>query len=226
MSLFRRSGVAPSLLILFTLVALSVEAQRPQTSVVQRPRRAEVVAAPSNPGARVALDCQVYCSRANPGVSVAEVTWKAADVSLGPELLEARLGQQGLDTTVYKDGFSRGVYARLLPVLRTQRFLMQSSTLKDARQQQRRTPGLDRLTVTAIRPVSERSRAERAEALDPGKSKDERTALVGVQVEGLEPGLNYFWRVVIEVQGRRETSEVIRCQAPTCPVDQRLSPKP
>ena len=38
-------------------------------------------------------------------------------------------------------------------------------------------------------------------------------------VEGLEPGLNYIWRVVIETDDGSLVSETVTCQAPVCPAD-------
>jgi hypothetical protein len=48
----------------------------------------------------------------------------------------------------------------------------------------------------------------------------EDSAAVTATVEGLEPGLNYFFRLVTPVGGRSVTSEVVRIQAPVCPADE------
>ena len=44
-------------------------------------------------------------------------------------------------------------------------------------------------------------------------------ARTSVEVEGLEPGMRYTWRLVIETADGREISETVTCEAPVCPAD-------
>lgn len=47
------------------------------------------------------------------------------------------------------------------------------------------------------------------------------TAETVAVVEGLEPGVNYTWRVVIPTGAGKLVSPSVRCKAPICPVDTR-----
>jgi hypothetical protein len=53
----------------------------------------------------------------------------------------------------------------------------------------------------------------------------ENSANVLYKLEGLEPGLTYFWRVSRETSTAWEATETLRVEAPTCPVDNYISPK-
>jgi hypothetical protein len=154
------------------------------------------------------LECRVYCSDVKPRTSVAEIVWRATPTRATPQDLEASLAQQGIEVTVYKDGFERGTYASLFSIQRGRSF-----SLNPTRAIEARIPGLDQLTITDVRPV-------RPEAVQD-KSFRGASNVVAVEVEGLEPGLNYFWRVprADAARAMKEVGEVVRCQAATCPAD-------
>ena len=100
------------------------------------------------------------------------------------------LSQLVLEVTVYKDGFAIGRFARVSPIRAGQKFeiIRPPGEIGSA-------PGFDTLVVTAVRL---------------------QTGLVTVRVEGLDAGLNYFWRV--HPTGGAGT-EITVCQAVECPVD-------
>ncbi len=59
-------------------------------------------------------------------------------------------------------------------------------------------------------------RYETSAPLEPGVS--------GGQLERLEPGVNYFWRVLHREGAGWVASETSRFEAPTCPVDRTILP--
>jgi hypothetical protein len=166
------------------------------------------------------VSCRTYCSvEVSPRTgdttrrrtAIAEVTWRVSDTQLQPQDLESRAARQGIEVTVYKDGFSRGRFANLFSIGKGLTFSIQGNQDLNTR-----ILGLDRLTILNVRPVRDRNATE---CTFNGPSN-----LVAVEVEGLEAGLNYFWRVTLPAGDRKVTSEVVRCQSPTCPVDSDETP--
>jgi hypothetical protein len=104
------------------------------------------------------------------------------------------LGQLALEVTIYKDGFARNRLARITPIRTGQRF-----TIIQPEGQRQSTPGFDRLTLTQVRVQNDRG-------------------LVTARVEGLDAGLNYFWRVR-PAEGTGQGTETAVCRAAICPVD-------
>lgn len=103
------------------------------------------------------------------------------------------LSQLALEITVYKDGFARGRLARVSPIRGGQKF-----EIIRPGDEQGSAPGFDKLTLAAVRLQQERG-------------------LVTARVEGLDAGLNYFWRV--RPAGGGTGTETTVCRAPICPVD-------
>lgn len=106
------------------------------------------------------------------------------------------LSQLVLEVTVYKNGFAIGRFARVTPIRAGQKFEIIRPPGETGS-----APGFDTLIVTAVR-------------LQNG--------LVIVRVEGLDAGLNYFWRV--HPAGGSGT-EITVCQAVECPVDSEPPPQ-
>lgn len=107
---------------------------------------------------------------------------------------EDRLSQLALEVTVYKDGFALGRLARVAPIRAGQKF-----TVIQPEDQRVSAPGFDQLALTDVRVQRDRG-------------------LVTAQVEGLDAGLNYFWRIR-PADGSGPVSEITVCRAPICPVD-------
>lgn len=116
---------------------------------------------------------------------------------------EARLKGQRIEVTVYKDGFAKGLYVALGTVKGER-----SVPFQKTRQYQEPIAALSKLVVVETLTLREQ----------PG--------MVAVRVEGLEPGLNYFWRVVTASNGRMMAGGTTRCQAPVCPADLQPDQKP
>lgn len=104
------------------------------------------------------------------------------------------LSQLALEVTVYKDGFTLGRFARVSPIRGGQKF-----EIIRPGSQQGPAPGFDTLALTAVRLQADRG-------------------LVTARVEGLDAGLNYFWRVRPAGGGGTGTETTV-CRAPECPVD-------
>jgi hypothetical protein len=140
------------------------------------------------------IECKVFCSKVKLRTPVAELTWMSSEVSLTG---------QGLEVTVYKDGFEKGQYARLSLIERNQKFVLQQAERYAGGT---RPPGLDQLIVVDVRTQRTALRQKAANR-------------VTVQIEGLEPGLNYYWRVTPSTAAGPATKEGVGCQAPICPAD-------
>lgn len=215
------SGRKPTLAALLVLALFISVAAAPQQR--RSARRERTPTAARQPASE--LICNVFCSQDKPGTAVAEITWKLADVEIGPRAFASRLSRQELEVTVVKGGFARGMSANLFSAERDPRFrsLRPPST-------QGGEPGLEDLTVTDVRRLGdEEEGAGRESRFNEGLSGARPSTRAGgeavvVRVEGLKPGLNYFWRVPTGSGSRRTVSEVVKCQPPPCPVDTRRAP--
>jgi len=106
----------------------------------------------------------------------------------------ASLSQLALEVTVYKNGFATGRLATASPIRGGQRF-----EIIRPPGEQGSAPGFDSLILTAVRLQTDHG-------------------LVTARVEGLDAGLNYFWRVR-PAGGSGTGTETTVCQATDCPVD-------
>ena len=153
--------------------------------------------------------CKTYCSRDNPGVSVAEIRWTVADKPLTEEGMRSLVLQQSLEVTVYKDGFETGSFAVLPSLTPGRRFTLRTTAEGGAA-----SPGLQRLTLIEVVTSKERPRPD----LRLRNTPKDKTESVTAKVEGLEFGVNYFWRVR-SLTSTSSTLQVVGCQAATCQVD-------
>jgi hypothetical protein len=185
------SGAAQLLLILLLL----------SSPVIKARHQTELAPAAGQEIAPAGLECKTYCSDVKLRTPIAELTWPASAT--------ASLERQGLEVTVYKNGFERGLSARLLVVRQGEKFSLQRAAAAVSSSAQR-VPGLDKLVVVGVRTRSMRLRASSVNTIT-------------VQVEGLEPGLNYYWRVLSNTSGTNWVAnrayQTVRCQAPVCPAD-------
>lgn len=218
----RLMGVALLLLLFFLAVAAGAQRTRRRPNPPPRAVPARAGGADSQVeragDQTFGVNCRTYCSDevtppagtaddARPRrAAIAEITWRVSATQLQPRDLESRAARQGIEVTVYKDGFGRGRFASMPSVGEGRPFSPPGG--QDANT---RIPGLGRLTIRDVRAAG---------APDaPDSARDRPSNVVAVEVEGLEAGLNYFWRLTSAVGDRKVTSEVVRCQAPTCPVD-------
>lgn len=155
--------------------------------------------------------CSVSCSPDKPRTVVAEISWPMPQRAASRQALTEGVAQQTLDVTTFKDGFSSGAFAQLSSVRENARFASRAA------QPDPTAASLQALSVTRVRTLQDRiaSGASRSatELMSP-TANDDASRVVVIEIEGLEPGLNYYWR-------RTAGGPVVRCQAPVCPFDSR-----
>jgi len=153
--------------------------------------------------------CVSYCSTTAPGTSVMEIKWPISQTALGLRELRSRVAQQTVEVTVYYDGFDRGLFAILPKVSSKGKFLQYRQRGVAAPT----IPGLSKLVVTNIATSRDTKQSQPMRLLSTTASSGPEAIVI--RVEGLEPGLNYHWRVPDLAGGRK----IITCQGSTCPVD-------
>ena len=154
--------------------------------------------------------CQMTCSPDKPRTAVASISWSVAQPVTNPQALSAGVAEQTLDVTTFKDGFQSGSFAQLTPGAN------RTFAFRAAPAQPSNLPGLTALSVTRVATLQDRIAARPGadrELMPPAANNDPNRVVV-VEIEGLEPGLNYYWR-------RSPQGPVVRCQAPICPSDSR-----
>lgn len=124
-----------------------------------------------------------------------------ATVSWGvnPGSGERAVQEQALDMSVFSDGFATGAYARLFPLHRGGSPTLPRGPIPSA-------PRAFEVEATTVRAVPEANRME-------------------VRIEGVEPGLNYFFRVASSTRGNGDVSPPVSCTAPVCPADMKPMPQ-
>jgi len=186
-------------------------ASPPAGSQAQTPSAASQPAGAEQPATGDEPQCVTSCSTEKARTVVASISWPLDQPAASPEALSAGIASQRLEVTTFKDGFARGVFAQVSPVRENQTFGLAPSS------PQTTVPSLRDLSVTRVATLQQRisSGAPNATAglIPPGAANDPSRVVV-VEIEGLEPGVNYYWR-------RTPTGPVARCQAPVCPADSR-----
>ena len=103
---------------------------------------------------------------------------------------------QRLDVTFYKKGFEKSLYTSLWPLKKDQKF---------------QTSGLVKLP--------ERADNEALYLDVKGLAIDRQTSSISVELEGLESGRTYFWRVCTLNRNGWVPGGVVPVEAPVCPAD-------
>jgi hypothetical protein len=156
----------------------------------------------------VAVICETFCSQIRPGTSGARLRWSLtpkAETAAVKSLLDAKAS---IEVTVFSEGLEKGAYVTL-PVPATQP-ARPVAALAQGKQAQLRAYQIQIVEV------------EQARALEAAGPLE-----ASVLIEGLEPGVNYTWRVVLETAAGRLASAPVTCQAATCPTDQdEVKPPP
>ncbi len=150
-------------------------------------------------GGDAGLTCEVYCSETRLGTANVRLSW------IGPAVLAAAAepAAEQLQTTVYKGGFDRDLYAS---------FPVTGETSEPQAPSERRPapelPAYDLKILEVQRPA------------DSPAARTGEAPRTTVELEGLEPGMKYTWRVVFETAAGRQVSETVTCEAPVCTADQ------
>jgi hypothetical protein len=154
------------------------------------------------------MECISYCSNTRLGTTLMEVKWRLEDRSLSETDLRAKAGQQGLEVTVYSDGFDRGLYASVGAVKPKALF---RAPAKPGIQAQSKLPGLEKLVIADV--ATRLDKAVYPLRLMQNQAESAAGAeWVTVRLEGLNPGMDFTYRI----PGGRS---VVTCRAAVCPVD-------
>jgi hypothetical protein len=196
-----------------TVCLLGAPACRSQDpSQQQQPAASLAGAVPAQGGTQTAqagdLVCVAYCSPTQPGTPVAEIRWVVATQPSSAENLRKAAEQQNVEAAVNEDGFERGRFVRLSSVAPQARFAPAGQPAATSQ-----LPGLGNLSVSAVTSSQEPAAALRLATPSEGGQEN-----VVLQVQGLRPGMNYYWRVRASAAGE---TQVVMCRAPICPADRR-----
>lgn len=104
--------------------------------------------------------------------------------------------QQRIDVAVYKQGFEEGFFGTLSPIKPQGKFL---------------APELKEPELNALAPVLDLAIVE--------ATYDEERAEMSLDIEGLEPGLIYHWRVVTLTDEGWVSGNIASVEAPVCVAD-------
>ena len=158
------------------------------------------------------MECISYCSPTRPGTVMMEVKMRLADHLVTETDLRSRVRQQGLEATVYADGFERGLFAVVPAIQPRMRFRAQTRAGVSRVQSQNRIPGLEKLVITDVATRLDRAAQPLVLTQPPLTRVASEAESVTVRLEGLDPGMEYTFRA----PGGRS---VVTCRAVVCPVD-------
>jgi hypothetical protein len=162
--------------------------------------------------------CQTYCSQVDLGQGVVEIRRKVETTSADARALAQAVKAEKIEVTTFADGFERGLFATMSPAPLPKG--AQPKALRSATGQA--IPGLEKLRVIAV--ATSRDRPKPALRLQPSIEAGVESATI--QIGGLEPGMNYYWRLPAAASLRSaQPEEVLLCRGPICPVDRVREPK-
>jgi hypothetical protein len=161
--------------------------------------------------------CQTYCSQVDLGESVAEIRRKVAIPGADAQALALAVKADKIEVTTFADGFERGLFAVITPApvpkAAAPRALLSASG--------QALPGLEQLRVIAV--ATSQDRTKPALRLQPSTEGGVESATI--QITGLQPGMNYYWRLPASASRDAQAQEVLACRAAICPVDYQQEPK-
>ena len=173
---------------------------------------AERSGADSSSGAGT-LSCEVYCSETKLRTANARISWDGTGALAGRASASAASAApvaQELQTTVFKGGYDKDLYASFSTLDSGQRAAARTASALPE-------PSMRAYDLSIV-PAAQPDARVAASAAVPAS----RTS---VDVEGLEPGMRYTWRVVFATADGEEISETVTCEAPVCPADlQEVAP--
>ncbi len=151
---------------------------------------------------RLTVTVDVFCSDTKLRTSNARIRWSMAKEGLQASgLASFSAAKQSLEATVYKNGFEKGLFVSV-PISQ----------------------------VTPVHPVAAQAQEKRAKLrafqFSLIEIEEPKTALaaegggeMSAVVEGLEPGVNYTWRIAIDAAAGRIVSAPEMSQAIVCTAD-------
>ncbi len=209
----------PHLLTTVVLLALALsgcaEGPAPDPSTADGTPAAALPATPGPSGGDDAagagsVTCEVYCSETRLRTANARISWLGAGTFPGAASPAASAVGEQLQATVFKNGYDQDLYASFSTLGSGQELSPQAAGVLPE-------PEMRAYDLTIL---------EVAEPSPLAASIDDPAARKSVEVEGLEPGMRYTWRVVFKTADGQEISETVTCEAPVCPADIRAEVTP
>lgn len=149
------------------------------------------------------VEVEPYCSETKLRTSNARIRWSLPKEALEAHRLTALAGsRQTLEATVYRDGFEKGL---LVSVPLTQ--ASAEHPLAALIEEKKPTLRAFQFSVVAIEQPKE------------GLAAESGGSTMAAVVEGLEPGVNYTWRIAIQTDSGRIASAPATSRAQVCPAD-------
>jgi len=152
---------------------------------------------------KLSVEVEPYCSETKLRTSNARIRWSMPKEALEAHKLTAFAGaKQSLEATVYLQGFEKGLLVSVP--------LAQASPERPLR--------------ALVEEKKPKVRAFQFSVIGYEQAKEARTlegggAGMSAVVEGLEPGVNYTWRIAIETESGQIVSESMTSRAVVCPAD-------
>ena len=151
---------------------------------------------------RLTVTVEPFCSENKLRTTNARIRWSMPRAGLEVSGLTSFAGAtQILEATIYKNGFEKGLLVSI-PISRTSPERPVAAVLQE------KTPKLRAFQFSLI--AVEEPKLALTEA---GGSE------MAAVVEGLEPGVNYIWRIAIDSASGRTVSASTMSQARVCPAD-------
>jgi hypothetical protein len=163
------------------------------------------------------IECVSYCSPTRPGTVLMEVKIRLADLLLNEADLRSKVRQQGLEVTVYADGFERGLFAAV-PAIKPRALFRARRAEAPAVRSQIKISGLETLVITDVGTRLNKA-AQSFRLMQPRTQIADEGEWVTVRLEGADPGMAYTFRVP-------GGQSIVMCQAIVCPVDRIPGPVP
>jgi hypothetical protein len=161
---------------------------------------------PPHEDPRLTLTVEAFCSDTKLRTSDARIRWTMpSDALEAAGVRDLATARQILETTVYKNGFEKGLLVSV-PVA-------QATPEKPIRAQaQGRNAAVRAFQFSLIQIEQQKARG------DGGPMQ------MGALVEGLEPGVNYTWRIAIQTASGKIVSPSVTNQAMVCTADMAPTP--
>ena len=162
---------------------------------------------------RLTVTCEVFCSDVKMRTSNARLRWTLADgapQTAAPQTALRSLANttQSLEATVFSGGFEKGLFVTLPVGPASADRPVQATRAPAAAQVQRRAFDIQLIELES--PADARAAGSQA----------------GAVVEGLEPNVNYTWRLGVDTPAGRVYSPPIMCRPRVCPADLVDDPRP
>lgn len=162
------------------------------------------------PEGKVPIRCETFCSPSKLRTAVARLSWIDPKLKAPDAVAPTAPGEFSIETTIFKEGFADDVFA----VIGSAEPGTRAAPMFDAEDTGPQALRAFELEVTSV----VQPQIQGVGALDVMASSPEQLQ-TSVTIENLEPGLTYFWRLRLPLDGRSVESEVVRCVAPICVAD-------